>query len=303
MSNNASNSQSEHGSGQALNDTRRDGSGQTRPAIRIPQFNEIQQVQATTSQPSTIPQQGATTYINAAQVLPSNALLINRNQEGNPLLPYIRQISKQFGDIIPDYQVGQDTAVLFISLRFHKLKPNHIRFRIKQIGHAFRSYLLCHVDVDDPHVPLMDITKLAIDNRLTLICGFSNRECARYLETLKAFENKPVDSIKERLQDDHQSRVAEALTMVRGVNRTDCATMGTKFGTVADILKADIDKLSSCPGLGPAKAKRLFEAFNSPFTTKKVVIASQPESNEVNQDQIVEDIGEEDIDDDFADIL
>eukprot|EP01026_Neomeris_dumetosa_P032527 TRINITY_DN2582_c0_g1_i5.p1 TRINITY_DN2582_c0_g1~~TRINITY_DN2582_c0_g1_i5.p1 ORF type:complete len:399 (-),score=36.38 TRINITY_DN2582_c0_g1_i5:533-1729(-) len=225
--------------------------------------------------------------LNSNPGLVSSSLLINRNQEGNPILPFIRQVGKAFVDIIPDYQVGYGTAVLFLSLRFHKLRPTHIHVRIKQLARAYRTYLLCHVDVDDPHVPLMDVTKLAIDNNLTLICAFSPRECARYLETLKAYEHKPADAIKERLQEDHQSRVAAAFTMVKGVNRTDCATLGTKFGTVGDILKANVAQLTSCPGVGPAKAKRFYEAFNMPILRKKVEV----------QQFILQNCGEEIIED------
>eukprot|EP01023_Acetabularia_acetabulum_P035997 TRINITY_DN34049_c0_g1_i1.p1 TRINITY_DN34049_c0_g1~~TRINITY_DN34049_c0_g1_i1.p1 ORF type:complete len:349 (-),score=30.63 TRINITY_DN34049_c0_g1_i1:359-1405(-) len=232
------------------------------------------------------------------QQYPASSLVVNHNQQGNPLLPFIRHVGHVFGDIIPDYLIGENTAVLFLSLRFHKLKPNHIHIRIKQLARAYRAYLLCHVDVDDPHVPLMDITKLAIDNQLTLICAFSNRECARYLETLKVYENKPADSLKERLQEDHQSRVAAAFTMIRGVNKTDCATMGTKFGTVADILKSKSSQLSSCPGIGPAKAKRLHEAFNTPLIKNKTIVAKPPEQQVQNiNNDFIEDVSDSDVDD------
>jgi len=36
---------------------------------------------------------------------------------------------------------------------------------------------------------------------------FSNREAARYLETLKAYETKPADAIKERLKEDYYAQV------------------------------------------------------------------------------------------------
>lgn len=36
----------------------------------------------------------------------------------------------------------------------------------------------------------------------------SVEECARYLETLKTYENKPADSIQERTDNDYLSRVS-----------------------------------------------------------------------------------------------
>lgn len=38
-------------------------------------------------------------------------------------------------------------------------------------------------------------------------CGGSLEECARYLETLKTYENKPADNIQERTDNDYLSRV------------------------------------------------------------------------------------------------
>ena len=60
-------------------------------------------------------------------------------------------------------------------------------------------------------------------------------------------------------------RVASVLAAVRAVNKTDSATMGSQFGTVASILKASEEQLGSVPGLGPTKVRRLHAAFSTPF--------------------------------------
>lgn len=44
-------------------------------------------------------------------------ILVNKRQQGNPVLKHIRNVRWQFGDIIPDYQLGLNTAALFLSLR------------------------------------------------------------------------------------------------------------------------------------------------------------------------------------------
>ena len=46
-----------------------------------------------------------------------NARVVSRRQEGNPLLRHIRNVRWQFGDILPDYQMGPTTCALFLSLR------------------------------------------------------------------------------------------------------------------------------------------------------------------------------------------
>lgn len=63
----------------------------------------------------------------------------------------------------------------------------------------------------------------------------------------------------------HACRVAKVLTRVRAVNKTDSAVMGSKLRTLADVFKATEADLGAVPGLGPAKVKRLFTAFDTPF--------------------------------------
>ena len=55
------------------------------------------------------------------------------------------------------------------------------------------------------------------------------------------------------------------LTSIRAVNKTDSATMGANFGTMAAMFKATETQLSAVPGLGPTKVKRLYAAFSTPF--------------------------------------
>ena len=64
------------------------------------------------------------------------------------------------------------------------------------------------------------------------------QECARYLETLRAYEQRPADAIQGRTEADYLSRLTAVLTTVRGVNKTDVLTLGNKFGTAADIFAA-----------------------------------------------------------------
>ena len=81
------------------------------------------------------------------------------------------------------------------------------------------------------------------------------QECARYLETYKAYETKPADNIRGRTDEDYLSRLQAALTSVRGVNKTDVLTTGAAFRSAAGIMQASFEELSACPGLGPTKVK------------------------------------------------
>ena len=125
--------------------------------------------------------------------------------------------------------------------------------------------MLCHVDVEDPGRPLHVVTKQCVLGRCTLVCGWSPLECARYLETIKAFEMKPADLILGHVDRDYLSRLHAALGAVKGISRTDSVSLGRSLGSLGRILTASPTELESVPGIGPIKAKRLYAAFHEPF--------------------------------------
>lgn len=108
------------------------------------------------------PQQQQQQQLSEAQLLAAypHSVLVSRRQEGNPMLRALRNVRWQFGDIVPDYLAGQHTAILFLSLRFHLLKPDYIYGRIKALQRAYRSrILLCHVDTEDAVAPLQEVRR------------------------------------------------------------------------------------------------------------------------------------------------
>jgi DNA excision repair protein ERCC-1 len=202
-----------------------------------------------------------------------NAIVVNRRQTGNPVLKFIRNVRWVYGDIVPDYLLGQTTCALYISLRYHLLHPDYLYFRIRELQKGFRlRVILCHVDLEDVIKPLHEVIKTALLHDCSLLCAWSLEECARYLETLKTYENKPADNIQERTDNDYLSRMTSALTSVRHVNKTDVLTLGSTFGTLAGIFGASMEDLARCPGIGERKVKRLYDAFHEPFrrTTKQL---------------------------------
>lgn len=202
-----------------------------------------------------------------------NAILVNRRQTGNPVLKYIRNVRWVFGDIVPDYLLGQSTCALYISLRYHLLHPDYLYFRIRELQKGFRlRVVLCHVDLEDVIKPLHEVIKTSLLHDCSLLCAWSLEECARYLETLKTYEHKPADNIQERTDNDYISRMTSALTTVRHVNKTDVLTLGSTFETLTGIFSASMEDLARCPGIGERKVKRLYDAFHEPFrrTTKQL---------------------------------
>lgn len=90
-----------------------------------------------------------------------------------------------------------------------------------------------------------------------------------YLETFKAFESKDASSIQKREKELFADQVADVLTSVRSVNKTDSAYLVSQFGTLKQLVGSSADELSLCHGIGERKVQRLYNAFNKPFRKRK----------------------------------
>ncbi|KAM9032606.1 DNA excision repair protein ERCC-1 isoform 2-T3 [Sarcophilus harrisii] len=186
----------------------------------------------------------------------SSSITVSPRQRGNPVLKFIRNVPWEFGEIVPDYVMGQSTCALFLSLRYHNLHPNYIHDRLQGLGKNYAlRVLLLQVDVKDPQRALKELAKMCILADCTLILAWSPEEAGRYLETYKSYEQKPADLLKEKLEQDFVSRVTECLTTVKSVNKTDSQTLLATFGSLEQLAAASQDDLALCPGFGPQKVR------------------------------------------------
>ncbi|KAJ2700775.1 hypothetical protein FB645_004864 [Coemansia sp. IMI 203386] len=197
----------------------------------------------------------------------NQSVLVNDVQRGNPLLACIRNVRWSYSkEILSDFVVGRFACVLFLSIKYHRLHPEYIDKRISALGKSFRvRVLLVHVDTEDSKLPLREINRSALLGDMTMLLAWSLEEAGRYIESLKMFENRQPDIIKERVEDSHMARMNNALTSVRSVNKTDVLTLSSNFGSFTSIANATVDEFNMCPGFGDQKAQRLFKAFNEPF--------------------------------------
>lgn len=196
----------------------------------------------------------------------SNSIVVSPRQRGNPVLRFVRNVPWEFGEVLPDYVLGQSTCALFLSLRYHHLHPDYIHARLQSLGKSFAlRVLLVQVDVKDPQQALKELAKMCILADCTLVLAWSPEEAARYLETYKAYEQKPADLLMEKLEHSFLSRVTECLTTVKSVNKTDSQTLLATFGSLEQLIAASRDDLALCPGLGPQKARRLYDVLHEPF--------------------------------------
>ncbi|XP_051018475.1 DNA excision repair protein ERCC-1 isoform X1 [Acomys russatus] len=196
----------------------------------------------------------------------SNSIIVSPRQRGNPVLKFVRNVPWEFGEVVPDYVLGQSTCALFLSLRYHNLHPDYIHERLQSLGKSFAlRVLLVQVDVKDPQQALKELAKMCILADCTLVLAWSAEEAGRYLETYKAYEQKPADLLMEKLEQNFLSRATECLTTVKSVNKTDSQTLLATFGSLKQLITASREDLALCPGLGPQKARRLFDVLHEPF--------------------------------------
>uniref|UniRef100_A0A224XW85 DNA excision repair protein ERCC-1 n=1 Tax=Panstrongylus lignarius TaxID=156445 RepID=A0A224XW85_9HEMI len=196
-----------------------------------------------------------------------NAILVNPCQRGNPLLKHICSVPWEFEEgIIPDYVMGRTTCALFLSLRYHTLKPDYINERLKHLGKLYDlRVLLVQVDMKDPYHALKHLTRICLLTDLTLMLAWSPEEAGKIIETYKIFEHKPPDLIMEKTESDTHNKMVSALTSIRAVNKTDASTLLANFGSLGKIIKSSHLTLSNCPGLGMRKAKNIHKILNTPF--------------------------------------
>ncbi|KAK9499092.1 hypothetical protein O3M35_003603 [Rhynocoris fuscipes] len=194
-------------------------------------------------------------------------ILVNPCQRGNPILKNITSVAWEFDDnIVPDYVMGRTTCALFLSLRYHTLKPDYINERLKNLGKLYDlRVLLVQVDMKDPYHALKHLTRICLLTDLTLMLAWSPEEAGKIIETYKVFEHKPPDLIMEKTESDSHNKLISALTSIRSINKTDAATLLTNFGTLEKIIKSSHLSLANCPGLGTRKAKNLHKILNTPF--------------------------------------
>ena len=228
------------------------------------QSNNSSTVTATTRTSSSI---NASTPNDLALIQP-HVLHVSTKQRGNGIIRYIRNVPFAYAKIAPDYIVGPNRCVLFLSMKYHNLHPNYVHRRVAELKSDFDlRILLCLVDVEDNSSILLFLNKLCCINNMTMILAWSEQEAARYLETFKAFESKDASTIQKKKEVTFSEQIGDALGCIRSVNKTDAATLTSQFGNLRKVMNASIDDIRLCPGIGEKKARRLHEAFKKPFSS------------------------------------
>jgi DNA excision repair protein ERCC-1 len=197
-------------------------------------------------------------------------VLVSPRQQGNPLLKLVRNVPWQFDESLlpsgPDFVVGAQACVLFLSLRYHLLHPKYIFARCAALQARYTvRVLLVLVDLEDNERSLLQLTGIALANQWTMLCAWSMVEAARYVESLRSFENNSAAIIKEKVEDSHFAQISAVLLEIRSLNRTDVVNLAMRFKTLKNIANASTDELVDTPGIGDRKARRIHDCFRSPL--------------------------------------
>ncbi|VEU22779.1 DEKNAAC103825 [Brettanomyces naardenensis] len=210
------------------------------------------------------------------------SIQVKKNQNGNPLLSSLTNVSYEFNGRIHDvdYLINSHCFALFLSVKYHKLHPEYIYHRIKKIGYnpnnkSMVRVLLALVDVENADDAMRELNKLCMFNNMTLVTAWSFEQCADYLTALKQCEMNAGKTLiqgnlrrNDDMSDDgnYYERVVEVLTSVRTVNKTDAVNMISRFGSMRELCQnANEENLQDVPGVGGQKVGRLLKVINEPF--------------------------------------
>ncbi|CAI5757808.1 unnamed protein product [Candida verbasci] len=233
---------------------------------------------------------------NAPRSLGPSEILVARSQEKNPLLKdsMMKNISWKFdAKILSDYYINSTFQILFLSLKYHKLRPEYIWNRLKKLNkgsivddeHAKKKndknlrILLCVIDIDSYHETIRKLTDFCIKHDLSMVLAWSFEEAGNYIALGKHFDNTP-NKVSKSLQGfrktDYNSNLVDSLTSVKSINKTDVSNLLANYKSFKEIIlqnssssNLNESEINSITGLGTTKLKNLNSMFTSDFILNK----------------------------------
>jgi DNA excision repair protein ERCC-1 len=208
------------------------------------------------------------------QALPSrsgpSSILVSPRQKGNPILNNVKSVAWEYSDIPADYVVGATTCALFLSLKYHRLHPEYIYNRIRDLkGQYNLRVLLTMVDIENHEEPLKELSKTSLVNNVTVMLCWSAQEAGRYLELFKTFENAAPTSIRAQQSSGYSESMVEFITVPRSINKTDAVSLVANFGSIRTAVNAGPEEIGLIAGWGETKVQRWCNAVREPFRVKK----------------------------------
>lgn len=187
------------------------------------------------------------------------------------------------GQILSDYYINATLQVLFLSLKYHKLRPEYIWRRIEKLkggtatdtlvtDQALRV-LLVVVDIDSPQETIRHLIGICVKQDISMVVAWSFEEAGNYIAYFKQNElatSQIASSIQGIKKGDYNLNIVSTLTTVRAVNKTDVANLLANCKSFKNVVLQALDeRLGDIPGLGDRKVKNLKTVFSEPFVFNK----------------------------------
>ncbi|KAI0483615.1 restriction endonuclease type II-like protein [Xylaria cf. heliscus] len=199
-----------------------------------------------------------------------SSILVSPRQKGNPVLAALRSLPWEYSDIPADYGLGLTTCALFLSLKYHRLHPEYIYTRIRNLQGKYNlRILLTMVDIPNHEDSLRELSKTSLINNVTIILCWSAAEAARYLELYKSYEHAGFSAIKGQQATSYAEKLAEFITVPRGINKADAISLVSNFGSIRNAVNADPEQVAIIGGWGEKKVKRWCSVVEEPFRVQK----------------------------------
>ncbi|CCG22580.1 Rad10 protein [Candida orthopsilosis Co 90-125] len=250
---------------------------QSSPPPRLSSSNVSNQIR-----PGRLPQQPRSSGLSD--------ILVHKSQEKNPLLSESMMKTTPWvfdGSILSDYYISPTFQILFLSLKYHKLRPEYIWTRLKRLNKGSTiienrkdnnlRVLLVVVDIDSHQEVLRKLSDFCIKHDLSLVLAWSFEEAGNYIALGKHLDNAPhqaKQSIRGFKGADYSSNVVEAFTGIKSVNKTDVSNLLANYKSVKEMVlqcsKHDNEMLGNIPGMGAVKRRNLKQVFSEPFILNKV---------------------------------
>lgn len=199
------------------------------------------------------------------------AILVNKNQRGNKVLDYIKDVPWEYGagDMVADYVTGSTSCVLFLSIKYHSIKPEYIYRKIAKLQKQQfdLKVLLVMIDKENHEAAIRELTRASMRHDLAILVAWSNEDCGNYISKLKSLETATVKLIEGSKSKDYTSRLADVLSNVR-LNKSDALNLSTTYKSLKNAILDDSERVSEINGFGPTKVKRWTRTIRDPFIYK-----------------------------------
>ncbi|KAK0707509.1 restriction endonuclease type II-like protein [Lasiosphaeris hirsuta] len=215
------------------------------------------------------------------QVLPTrssgSSILVSPRQKGNPVLACLKSVAWEYSDIPADYGLGLTTCALFLSLKYHRLHPEYIYTRIRNLQGKYNlRILLTMVDIPNHEDSLRELAKTSLVNNVTVMLCWSATEAAHYLELYKSYEHASFAAIRGQQATGYAEKLVEFVTVPRQINKADAVALVSTFGSLRHAVNADPEQVSVISGWGEKKVKAWCKVVEEPFRVKKAAKRRAP---------------------------